>query len=102
MDANERRQLRKLLQGAGLKVSLVRLKILDVLQRSERGLRSRELHERLRLADEQISVLSVRQVLSRLLASGAVNGAYLLIIGLCLACALILWLVHRGRSRSGA
>lgn len=41
MDANERRQLRKLLQGAGLKVSLVRLKILDVLQRSERGLRSR-------------------------------------------------------------
>ena len=37
MDANERRQLRKLLQGAGLKVSLVRLKILDVLQRSERA-----------------------------------------------------------------
>ncbi|WP_237044600.1 transcriptional repressor [Aquipseudomonas alcaligenes] len=73
MDANERRQLRKLLQGAGLKVSLVRLKILDVLQRSERGLRSRELHERLRLADEQISVLSVRQVLSRLLACGLVT-----------------------------
>ena len=73
MDAKERRQLRKLLQGAGLKVSLVRLKILDVLQRSERGLRSRELHERLRLADEQISVLSVRQVLSRLLACGLVT-----------------------------
>lgn len=46
--------------------------------------------------------IAFQPLLSRLLASGAVNGAYLLIIGLCLACALILWLVHRGRSRSGA
>ena len=46
---------------------------LDVLQRSERGLRSRELHERLHLADEQISILTVRQVLGRLCSCGLVQ-----------------------------
>jgi len=73
MTANdERQQLKAMLQGAGLKVSLVRLKILEVLQRNDKGLRSRELHGFLLLADEQISVLSVRQVLSRLCACGLV------------------------------
>jgi Fe2+ or Zn2+ uptake regulation protein len=62
-----------MLQGAGLKVSLVRLKILEVLHRNDKGLRSRELHGFLLLADEQISVLSVRQVLSRLCACGLVE-----------------------------
>lgn len=66
-------QLKAMLQGAGLKVSLVRLKILEVLQRNEQGVRSRELHDCLLLADEQISVLSVRQVLSRLCACGLVE-----------------------------
>ena len=70
---NERQQLKAMLQGAGLKVSLVRLKILEVLQRNDKGLRSRELHGFLLLADEQISVLSVRQVLSRLCACGLVE-----------------------------
>jgi Fe2+ or Zn2+ uptake regulation protein len=70
--SNERQQLKAMLQGAGLKVSLVRLKILEVLQRNPDGLRSRELHGYLLLADEQISVLSVRQVLSRLCACGLV------------------------------
>ena len=70
---NERQQLKAMLQGAGLKVSLVRLKILEVLQRSDKGLRSRELHGFLLLADEQISVLSVPQVLSRLCACGLVE-----------------------------
>ena len=74
MTANdERQQLKSMLQGAGLKVSLVRLKILEVLQRNGKGLRSRELHGFLQLADEQISVLSVRQVLSRLCACGLVE-----------------------------
>jgi Fe2+ or Zn2+ uptake regulation protein len=81
---NERQQLKAMLQGAGLKVSLVRLKILEVLQRSDKGLRSRELHGFLLLADEQISVLSVRQVLSRLCACGLVErdeqGLYRLLL----------------------
>lgn len=69
MATNDKRQeLKAMLQGAGLKVSLVRLKILEVLQQNAQGMRSRELHDCLRLADEQISVLSVRQVLSRLCA----------------------------------
>lgn len=72
MTADDRQQLKVMLQGAGLKVSLVRLKILEVLQRNEQGLRSRELHEYLQQADEQISVLSVRQVLSRLCSCGLV------------------------------
>ncbi|MDD0841982.1 Fur family transcriptional regulator [Pseudomonas sp. Gutcm_11s] len=72
MTSNERQQLKNMLQGAGLKVSLVRMKILEVLQRSEQGLRSRDLHGYLLLADEQISVLSVRQVLSRLVCCGLV------------------------------
>ncbi|WP_052081048.1 transcriptional repressor [Pseudomonas sp. ML96] len=72
MTIDERQQLKNMLQGAGLKVSLVRMKILEVLQRSEQGLRSRDLHGYLLLADEQISVLSVRQVLSRLVSCGLV------------------------------
>ncbi|WJN58285.1 transcriptional repressor [Pseudomonas sp. SO81] len=85
MTANdERQQLKAMLQGAGLKVSLVRLKILEVLQRNDKGLRSRELHGFLLLADEQISVLSVRQVLSRLCACGLVErdeqGLYRLLL----------------------
>lgn len=72
MDAKPREQLRNRLQVAGLKVSLARLKILAVLQHSDQGLRSRDLYEHLRLADEQISVLSVRQVLSRLVTCGVV------------------------------
>ncbi len=68
-------QLKGLLQGAGLKVSLVRLKILEVLQRAElegRGLSSRALYVELMRANEQISLLTVRQVLCRLSACGLV------------------------------
>jgi Fe2+ or Zn2+ uptake regulation protein len=71
MSSEQRRELKALLQGAGLKGSLVRLKVLEVLQGNERGLRSRELYER--LADEQVSILTVRQVLGRLSACGLVR-----------------------------
>lgn len=69
---NERhRELRLLLQQAGLKASLVRLKVMEVLHDGG-ALRSRELHERLLWANEQISILTVRQVLGRLGACGLV------------------------------
>ncbi|MEO4045973.1 Fur family transcriptional regulator [Pseudomonas sp. CAU 1711] len=80
---NERhRELRLLLQQAGLKASLVRLKVMEVLQGAG-AMRSRELHERLLRANEQISMLSVRQVPGRLGACGLVlrdeRGCYRLI-----------------------
>lgn len=72
---SQHQQLKGLLQGAGLKVSLVRLKILEVLLRAEhegRGLSSRALYVELMQANEQISLLTVRQVLCRLGACGLV------------------------------
>lgn len=75
MGMSQHQQLKSLLQGAGLKVSLVRLKILEVLQHAEcegRGLSSRAVHAELLQANEQISLLTVRQVLCRLGACGLV------------------------------
>ncbi|MDX5373943.1 MAG: transcriptional repressor [Pseudomonadaceae bacterium] len=73
MRGERRQELKAMLQGAGLKGSLVRLKVLEVLHDSERSLRSRELYERLWLAEEQISILTVRQVLGRLCSCGLVQ-----------------------------
>ncbi|MBC9249817.1 hypothetical protein A9179_05965 [Pseudomonas alcaligenes] len=75
MDTNQRQQLKILLQEAGLKVSLVRLKVLEVLLRAEqdsRSLSSRALFTELQQASEQISLMTVRQVLCRLNACGLV------------------------------
>lgn len=69
----QRQALKVMLQDAGLKGSLVRLKIMEVLHDSGSSLRSRELHERLRLSEEQISILTVRQVLGRLCSCGLVQ-----------------------------
>ncbi|WP_068829451.1 transcriptional repressor [Pseudomonas sp. BMS12] len=73
MNSDERRRLRAILQEAGLKNSLARLKILEALDCSDRALRARELQEQLWLAGEQISILTVRQVLSRLGTCGVVR-----------------------------
>ena len=66
MTNDERQRLKKLLHDSGLKISLARLKILEVLDGSERALSARELCEELSRSGEDISVLTVRQVLGRL------------------------------------
>ncbi|WP_447590609.1 hypothetical protein [Aquipseudomonas campi] len=76
MNTSHNQQQKSLLHSAGLKVSLVRLKVLEVLQRAERQgqrLPSSALHAELMVSDQSISVLTVRQVLCRLCACGLVE-----------------------------
>ncbi len=73
MNHDERQCLRALLQDAGLKVSLTRLKILEVLHVEACSLNARELHERLLQSGEQVSLLSVRQVQGRMKGCGLVR-----------------------------
>ncbi|BAN49321.1 hypothetical protein [Metapseudomonas resinovorans] len=71
----EHRLLRQMLQQAGLKTSMPRLKVLEILcQSSLEGcdIPSRTLHERLVEAGEPLSLVSVRQVLGRMVDSGLV------------------------------
>ncbi|MFZ6048860.1 hypothetical protein ACFW0H_22405 [Pseudomonas sp. CR3202] len=71
----DQRQLRQMLQQAGLKTSLPRLKVLEILcLASLEGddIASRVLHERLVEAGEPLSLASVRQVLGRMVESGLV------------------------------
>lgn len=87
MNSSHHQQLKNLLQGAGLKVSLVRLKVVEVLLRAQaqgHGLSSRALYVELQQADEQISLLTVRQVLGRLCSCGLIerhsDGCYWLLL----------------------
>ncbi|WP_437883001.1 transcriptional repressor [Pseudomonas sp. LRF_L74] len=76
MPPSHHQEQKDLLQSAGLKVSLMRLKIVEVLQRAETqalGLPAAALHARLMDEDERISILSVRQVLCRLHACGLIE-----------------------------
>lgn len=66
MNSAERMRLKALLHDSGLKISLARLKILEVLNGSDQALSARELGEQLWQAGEEISILTVRQVLGRL------------------------------------
>ncbi len=71
----DQRQLRQMLQQAGLKTSLPRLKVLEILcLASLEGddIASRVLHERLVEGGEPLSLASVRQVLGRMVDSGLV------------------------------
>lgn len=72
MNSDERLRLKAILHDSGLKISLARLKILEVLDGSEHALNARELRELLWQSGEDISILSVRQVLGRLSACGVV------------------------------
>jgi hypothetical protein len=68
-------QLRMMLQEAGLKTSMPRLKVLEMLCLASLqggGISSRHLHERLVEAGEPLSLVSVRQVLGRMVESGLV------------------------------
>lgn len=59
--------LRQALINAGLRTSLPRVKVLLALQGDHcEGLTSHQLHEQLVSAGEQLSLLSVRQVIGRL------------------------------------
>ncbi|MDH4585309.1 hypothetical protein E8F20_25970 [Pseudomonas sp. BN415] len=69
----DHRQLRQMLQQAGLKTSMPRLKVLEILcLASQEGsdIPSRVLHERLVEAGEPLSLVSVRQVLGRMVDRG--------------------------------
>lgn len=71
----DQRQLRQMLQQAGLKTSLPRLKVLEILCLASLDggdISSRVLHERLVEAGEPLSLVSVRQVLGRMVDSGLV------------------------------
>ncbi|WP_242443151.1 hypothetical protein [Pseudomonas sp. LFM046] len=71
----DHRQLRLMLQEAGLKTSMPRLKVLEMLclvSLDGSDIRSRVLHERLVEAGEPLSLVSVRQVLGRMVESGLV------------------------------
>jgi Fe2+ or Zn2+ uptake regulation protein len=71
----DHRQLRRMLQQAALKTSLPRLKVLEMLCLAALhggGISSRLLHERLVEAGEPLSLVSVRQVLGRLVEGGLV------------------------------
>lgn len=71
----EQRQLRQMLQQAGLKTSMPRLKVLEILCQAYlegNDIPSRVLHERLVEAGEPLSLVSVRQVLGRMVDSGLV------------------------------
>lgn len=67
----DHRKLRQMLQQAGLKTSLPRLKVLEMLCLGG-GISSRLLHERLLEAGEPLSLVSVRQVLGRMVEGGLV------------------------------
>ncbi|MDE3735239.1 MULTISPECIES: hypothetical protein [Pseudomonas] len=71
----DHRQLRQMLQQAGMKTSMPRLKVLEILcLASQEGsdIPSRVLHERLVEAGEPLSLVSVRQVLGRMVDRGLV------------------------------
>ncbi|MDH4562848.1 hypothetical protein [Pseudomonas sp. BN411] len=71
----DQRLLRQMLQQSGLKTSMPRLKVLEILclVSLEGGdIPSRVLHERLVEAGEPLSLVSVRQVLGRMVDSGLV------------------------------
>ncbi|WAG80961.1 hypothetical protein LMK08_09990 [Metapseudomonas furukawaii] len=73
--APDPRRLREMLRRAGLKASMPRLKVLEILYLAswEGGeLSSRRLHERLQDAGEPLTLVSVRQVLGRMVDSGLV------------------------------
>ncbi|MDH4653796.1 MULTISPECIES: hypothetical protein [unclassified Pseudomonas] len=71
----EQRQLRQMLQQEGLKTSMPRLKVLEILCQvflEGDDIPSRFLHERLVDAGEPLSLVSVRLVLGRMVDSGLV------------------------------
>ena len=71
----DHRQLRLMLQESGLKTSMPRLKVLEMLCLASldgSDIRSRVLHERLVDAGDPLSLVSVRQVLGRMVDSGLV------------------------------
>ncbi|MBD2838928.1 hypothetical protein ID144_17940 [Pseudomonas sp. JM0905a] len=71
----EQRLLRQMLQQSGLKTSMPRLKVLEILCLASLdggNISSRVLHERLVGAGEPLSLVSVRQVLGRMVDSGLV------------------------------
>ncbi|UCO96233.1 hypothetical protein LF844_16225 [Metapseudomonas lalkuanensis] len=73
----DQRLLRQMLLQAGLKTSMPRLKVLEILCLAslEGGnIPSRVLHERLVEAGEPLSLVSVRQVLGRMVGSGLVGA----------------------------
>lgn len=75
MSHSDHSRLRQMLQDAGLKASLPRLKVLEILcdaQNEDGGISTRLLHQRLNAAGEPLSLVSVRQVLGRMLESGLV------------------------------
>ncbi|AOE85865.1 hypothetical protein [Pseudomonas sp. TCU-HL1] len=73
----EHHQLRLMLQDAGLKTSMPRLKVLEILCLASfegHDIAGRVLHERLVEAGEPLSLVSVRQVLGRMVESGLVEA----------------------------
>ena len=71
----DHRQLRRMLKQAGLKTSMPRLKVLEMLYLAALqggGLSSRLLHERLVEAGDPLSLVGVRQVLGRMVEGGLV------------------------------
>ncbi|WP_342246303.1 hypothetical protein [Pseudomonas sp. OTU5201] len=71
----DHRQVRQMLQQAGLKTSMLRLKVLEILciaSQDGSDIPSRALHERLVEAGEPLSLVSVRQVLGRMVDRGLV------------------------------
>lgn len=73
--ALDNQQCRQWLQAAGLRFSMPRLKVVEMLHGAgEQGLPSRELHRRLSEAGEPLSLVSVRQVLRRMETHGLVEA----------------------------
>ena len=73
--AMDNQQCRQWLQAVGLRFSMPRLKVVEMLYgTSELGVSSRELHRQLSEAGEPLSLVSVRQVLRRMEQHGLVEA----------------------------
>lgn len=68
--------IRELLRRYGLRTSLIRLKVIDVLliaARNGRPIRARSVHAKLQALAVEVSFLSVREVLKRLCCEGVIS-----------------------------
>ncbi|MBB6342373.1 Fe2+ or Zn2+ uptake regulation protein [Pseudomonas fluvialis] len=68
MQMNSKERLKSLLNAAGLKSSLIRLKVLGALENESEGLSTSQLHIRLLLSGESLERANIRETIYRLMA----------------------------------